>query len=136
MGAGTGILAIAAIKLWGATAVCIDNDQVALDACLDNAEKNGVRARLEADKLSLAEDDGSYLLVLANIQAHVLRELRQPLCERVAPGGTLILSGILTPQAQALAEEFVAGGMKLLRVRAASDDAQWTAVVLERPAVG
>ena len=132
VGAGTGILAIAAIKLWGASAVCIDNDQVALDACLDNAAKNGVS--LEADKLSLADDGGSYPLVLANIQAHVLRELRQLLCDRVAPGGTLILSGILTPQAAALAEEFVAGGMTLSRVRAASDDPQWTAVVLERPA--
>jgi ribosomal protein L11 methyltransferase len=132
VGAGTGILAIAAIKLWGASAVCIDNDQVALDACLDNAAKNGVS--LEADKLSLADDVGSYPLVLANIQAHVLRELRQLLCDRVAPGGTLILSGILTPQAAALAEEFVAGGMKLSRVRPASDDPQWTAVVLERAA--
>lgn len=132
VGAGTGILAIAAIKWWGASAVCIDNDQVALDACLDNAAKNHVS--LEADKLSLADDAGSYPLVLANIQAHVLRELRQLLCDRVEPGGTLILSGILTPQAQALAEEFVAGGMQLIRVRPASDDPQWTAVVLERPA--
>ncbi len=132
VGAGTGILAIAAIKWWGASAVCIDNDQVALDACLDNAAKNKVS--LEADKLSLADDGGRYPLVLANIQAHVLRELRQLLCDRVEPGGTLILSGILTPQAQALAEEFVANGMQLIRVRPASDDPQWTAVVLERPA--
>jgi ribosomal protein L11 methyltransferase len=134
VGAGTGILAIAAIKLWGASAVCIDNDPIALDACRDNAAKNGVV--LVADKLALADEVERYPLVLANIQAHVLRELRVALCERVAPGGTLILSGILTPQAQALAEEFVAGGMTLVRVRAASDDAQWTAVVLERPAEG
>ena len=134
VGAGTGILAIAAIKWWGARAVAIDNDPVALAACLDNAAKNGVGDRLEAEKLSLAEDDGRYPLVLANIQAHVLRELRAALCQAVAPGGTLILSGILTPQAQALAEEYVASGLALVRVRAASDDPQWTAVVLEKPA--
>jgi ribosomal protein L11 methyltransferase len=134
VGAGSGILAIAAIKLWGASAGCIDNDPIALEACRDNAAKNGVT--LVADKLSLADEAERYPLVLANIQAHVLRELRVALCERVLPGGTLILSGILTPQAQALAEEFVAGGMTLVRVRAASDDAQWTAVVLERPAEG
>lgn len=134
VGAGSGILAIAAIKLWGATAVAIDNDPVALAACLDNAAKNGVGGRMEADKLSLADDHAQYPLVLANIQAHVLRELREPLCASVAPGGTLILSGILTPQAQALSEEFVAGGMLLVRVRPSADDAQWTAVVLERPA--
>lgn len=134
VGAGSGILAIAAIKLWGATAVAIDNDPVALAACLDNAAKNGVGGRMEASKLSLSEDHEQYPLVLANIQAHVLRELREPLCASVAPGGTLILSGILTPQAQALSEEFVAGGMLLIRVRPSADDAQWTAVVLERPA--
>jgi ribosomal protein L11 methyltransferase len=133
VGAGSGILAIAAIKLWGGTAVAIDNDPVALAACLDNAAKNGVGGRMEADKLSLADDHAQYPLVLANIQAHVLRELREPLCASVAPGGTLILSGILTPQAQALSEEFVAGGMLLVRVRPSADDGQWTAIVLERP---
>lgn len=132
VGAGSGILAIAAIKLWGATAVAIDNDQVALDACLDNAAKNGVGGQMMADKLSLADEPGTYPLVLANIQAHVLRELRDALCASVAAGGTLILSGILTPQAAALAEEFVAAGMQLVRVRPSADDAQWTAVVLER----
>lgn len=134
VGAGTGILAIAAVKWWGGHAVAIDNDPVALAACLDNAAKNQVAGRLEATKLSLAEDAGRYPLVLANIQAHVLRELRVALCAAVAPGGTLILSGILTPQAQALAEEYVASGLRLVRVRAASDDPQWTAVVLEQPA--
>jgi ribosomal protein L11 methyltransferase len=133
VGAGSGILAIAALKLWGGRAVAIDNDPIALETCLDNARKNGVADRLEAKKLSLAEDHSHYPLVLANIQAHVLRELRQPLCERVAAGGTLILSGILTPQAAALAEEFVAAGMNLVRTRPSAEDAQWTAIVLERP---
>lgn len=132
VGAGSGILAIAAVKLWGASAIAIDNDPVALEACRDNAAKNGVA--LEADKLSLAEERGVFPLVLANIQAHVLRELRQPLCERVATGGALILSGILTPQAEALAEEFVSAGLRLVHLRAASDDPQWTAIVLERAA--
>jgi ribosomal protein L11 methyltransferase len=134
VGAGSGILAIAAIKLWDATAVAIDNDPIALEACRDNAGKNGVAERLRADQLGLAGDAARYPLVLANIQAHVLRELRQPLCERVAPGGTLILSGILTPQAEALADEFVAAGLTLVHLRPSSDDAQWTAITLERPA--
>jgi ribosomal protein L11 methyltransferase len=133
VGAGSGILAIAAVKLWGGRAVAIDNDPVALTACLDNASKNQVGGRIEAQKLSLADDDGRYPLILANIQAHVLRELREALCTRLAVGGTLILSGILTPQAEALAEEFVAAGLRLVRNRPSSDDAQWTAIVLERP---
>jgi ribosomal protein L11 methyltransferase len=131
VGAGTGILAIAAVKWWGARAVAIDNDPLALEACRDNAQKNAVE--LSADKLSLADEPGVYPLVLANIQAHVLRELRAALCAALAPRGVLILSGILTPQAAALADEFVAAGLALTRVRAASDDPQWTAIVLERP---
>lgn len=133
VGAGSGILAIAAIKLWRARAVAIDNDPIALQACCDNAAKNAVAGQLEASKLALSEDEDLYPLVLANIQAHVLRELLQPLCARVAAGGILILSGILTPQAVALSEEFVAAGMKLLRIRPSSEDDQWTAIVLERP---
>jgi ribosomal protein L11 methyltransferase len=71
-------------------------------------------------------------LVLANIQAHVLRGLRAALIASTAPGGTLILSGLLTPQAQPLADEFVAAGMRCVRVRASTDDPQWSCAVLVR----
>ena len=56
--------------------------------------------------------------MLANIQAHVLRELRP--ADR-ATAGTLILSGLLTPQAAPLADEFVAAGMKPRRIRASAE---------------
>jgi ribosomal protein L11 methylase PrmA len=68
-------------------------------------------------------------LVLANIQAHVLRDMKATLVERC--NGTLILSGLLTPQAQPLADEFVAAGMKLVKIRASAADPEWSSVVLE-----
>ncbi|MGE5185259.1 MAG: 50S ribosomal protein L11 methyltransferase [Acidobacteriota bacterium] len=126
VGCGSGILAIAAVKLWpGATCVAVDNDPIAVTATGDNAAVNGVADRIAA-RVEL--DGESFPLVLANIQAHVLRELRPALIARTA--GTLILSGLLTPQAQPVADEYVAAGMTLVHVRASTDDPQWSAVVL------
>lgn len=137
VGCGSGILAIAAVKRWpAARCVALDNDPQAIAATDDNARINGVTERISAslDRLDApaVTNGGGYPLVLANIQAHVLRELRALLIERTAPGGTLILSGLLTPQAQPLADEFVAAGMRCERVRPSTDDPQWSCVVLVR----
>jgi ribosomal protein L11 methyltransferase len=128
VGCGSGILAIAAAKRWPATVVAIDNDPLAIAATDDNAAANGVADRIAA---STSLPDDTFPLVLANIQAHVLRELRDALVARTA--GTLVLSGLLTPQAQAVADEYVAAGLRLVHVRASTDDPQWSAVVLARP---
>ena len=141
VGCGSGILAIAAAKRWP-TARCtaIDTDPLAIAATGDNAANNRVADRISAQARPLAmpgaagcDDPGEpFDLVLANIQAHVLRELRAPLCANTAPGGTLILSGLLTPQAQPLADEFVAAGLTCVHVRASTDDPQWSCAVLVR----
>ncbi len=132
VGCGSGILSIAAVKRWTeATCVAVDHDPLALAATADNASINRVADRIET-ALSLPDPADVFPLVLANIQAHVLRELRVALTERTAPGGTLILSGLLTPQAQPLANEFVAGGLRCVRVRASTDDPQWSSVTLYR----
>ena len=78
----------------------------------------------------MAEAGEAFPLVLANIQAHVLREMRAMLVARTA--GMLVLSGLLAPQAAPLAEEFVAAGMKLVRIRPSTVDPQWSSVVLGR----
>jgi ribosomal protein L11 methyltransferase len=139
VGCGSGILAIAAAKRWPAAAcVAIDHDPSAIAATTDNAAINGVAGRIAASTRPLAvpgapgEPAQPYELVVANIQAHVLRELGAALVASTAPGGTLILSGLLTPQAQPLADEFVAAGMRCVRVRASTDDPQWSCAVLVR----
>jgi ribosomal protein L11 methyltransferase len=127
VGCGSGILAIAAVKRWpGARCIAIDNDPIAVTATLENAAHNQVA--VGAAITPLAEISGTFPIVLANIQAHVLRELKAELIAKTA--GTLILSGLLTPQAQPLADEFVAAGMKLVRVRPSTTDAQWSTAVL------
>lgn len=130
VGCGSGILAIAAVKRWpAATCVAIDNDPIAVQATAENALHNKVADKIDASVTPLPDFTETFPLVLANIQAHVLRELKAPLIARTQ--GTLILSGLLTPQAQPLADEFVAAGMKLVRVRASAEDPQWSSVVLE-----
>jgi ribosomal protein L11 methyltransferase len=131
VGCGSGILAIAAVKRWpGATCIAVDIDPIAVTAVIDNATVNHVADRIAASTTPADDVPGDFPLVLANIQAHVLRELMDTLIARTS--GTLILSGLLTPQAQPLADEFVARGMRCVRVRASTDDPQWSCVVLER----
>jgi len=135
VGCGSGILAIAAVKRWpSATCVAIDNDPLATDATIDNASINRVADRIAATLDPLAALDEQFPLVLANIQAHVLRALMPDLIARVAIGGTLILSGLLTPQAEPLAQEFAAapGGLRIVRIRASAHDPQWSSVTLAR----
>jgi ribosomal protein L11 methyltransferase len=148
VGCGSGILAIAAARRWpNAMCVAIDSDPIAVAATVENAARNAVGERIAASGRSLGEIprvmdrrgpasgpelDARFALVLANIQAHVLRALRDELIACTAPGGTLILSGLLTPQAQPLADEFVAAGMRCVHVRASTGDAEWSCAVLVR----
>jgi ribosomal protein L11 methyltransferase len=132
-GCGSGILAIAATRRWpAARCLAVDNDPNAIAATCENAAGNGVADRIATASSLDATSAAPFPLVLANIQAHVLRELRDALIARTAPGGTLVLSGLLTPQAQPLADEFAAAGMRCVSVRASSDDPQWACAVLTR----
>jgi ribosomal protein L11 methyltransferase len=131
VGTGSGILAIAGCRLWpGARCEAVDNDPIAVAACTANARSNGVAAQISASERTLEALPGSAQLVLANIQAHVLRALRDPLIARCSSGGVMILSGLLTPQAPAVASEFVAAGMTLSKIRPSRHDDQWSVVVL------
>jgi ribosomal protein L11 methyltransferase len=131
VGCGSGILSIAAIKRWPeAHCIAIDNDPIAVAATLENAAHNSVI--IGAAITPVGDIVGTFPLVLANIQAHVLRALKDELIAKLAPGGTLILSGLLTPQVQPLADEYVAAGLRLVRVRPSATDAQWSCAVLSR----
>jgi ribosomal protein L11 methyltransferase len=133
VGCGSGILSIAAVKRWpGATCVAVDVDPQCLDATSENAATNRVADRILVLPTPAGELGEEFPLVLANIQAHVLRQLKADLIACTAPGGTLILSGLLTPQAEPLAAEYVAAGMHRRNVRASQHDPEWSVVVLAR----
>ncbi|GAB3369786.1 50S ribosomal protein L11 methyltransferase [Lysobacter rhizosphaerae] len=96
-GCGSGILALAALKLGAAHAVGVDNDPQALIATHDNAERNEVGDRLSVH-LPADEPAAAYPIVVANILASALVTLADTLTARVAPGGRLAMSGILAGQ--------------------------------------
>jgi len=96
-GCGSGILALAALKLGAAHAVGVDNDPQALLATDDNAQRNGVAERIQVH-LPPDEPLAQYPVVVANILASALIALADTLAARVAPGGRIALSGILAGQ--------------------------------------
>lgn len=107
-GCGSGILAIAALKLGAAQAIGIDIDPQAIQASRDNAQRNGVADRLalylpQAQPRELHAD-----VVVANILAGPLRELAPLIIDLPRPGGFLGLSGILASQAQSGAQAYAA----------------------------
>lgn len=104
-GCGSGILALAALKLGAASAIGIDNDPQALLATRDNGDRNDVGDRLQV--FAPADDPGDrYPVVVANILASALDALAETLAERTAPGGHIALSGILDGQQEALLRRF------------------------------
>ncbi|MEQ9914317.1 50S ribosomal protein L11 methyltransferase [Pectobacterium polaris] len=105
-GCGSGILAIAALKLGAARAIGIDIDPQAIQASRDNAQRNGVSERLE---LYLPKDQPADLsadVVVANILAGPLRELAPLISDLPKAGGHLGLSGVLATQAEGVAEAY------------------------------
>ena len=102
-GCGTGILAIAAAKLGAANVTGTDIDPQAVESAAFNAEHNEVTA-----KFVLPGDlpAGRYSLVVANILSNPLKVLAPALLGRVAPGGRLVLSGVLARQAEEVIEVY------------------------------
>ncbi len=119
VGCGSGILAIAALKLGAARAVGIDNDPQALIASHDNAERNEVVERLDVF-MPDAAPDAQYDIVVANILASALDALADSIAARVKPGGLLALSGILDGQQDELLARY-AHGFDDLRVTQRED---------------
>jgi len=129
LGCGSGILAIAAAKLWPeSSCVAIDTDPIAVKVTIENADRNGVAQRTETSAQPLSAMGERFALVVANILADTLRDLAPTLIARTA--GTLVLSGVLTEQAAPLASEFVTLGMQLVGIRASANDPLWSSVVL------
>ena len=101
-GCGSGILAIGA-ALYGATDIdAVDVDQAAVDSTIANAADNRVNIRAGFPDVA----DGQYDLVLANILASPLKVLAPLLCSKVAPGGGLVLAGVLERQAEELTRAY------------------------------
>jgi len=129
LGCGSGILSIVAARLWPeACGLAVDNDPHATTCAQENLERNQV-ANFEVRTDTLAGVTTRFDLVMANIQADVLTELAPVLPARLAPGGLVILSGLLLEQVEPVLAVFCAAGFML---DARADEGEWGALCLRR----
>jgi ribosomal protein L11 methyltransferase len=132
VGAGTGVLAIAAARCGAVSAVGTDIDPVSVRISGENARVNGVHARfVHASGLGhrTVRRSAPYDLVFANILARPLIWLAQDIKGALGPGGIAILSGLLRTQERQVKAAYLARGFRLKR-RIHRD--AWAALVLER----
>jgi len=127
VGCGSGILGLAALKFGARRVRGIDLDPEAMTASRANAAANGLAGGLEVSLTPLEELAGAYPLVLANLTAKDLAELAAPLAARLAPGGELVVSGLLVEQIAMVRESFARQGLTLVEQDSL---AGWAALVL------
>ena len=124
VGTGTGLLAFAALALWPeAKCIATDIDPVAVDVARDNAAINRLKLGHAAGELLLTQADGMdspmlaarapFDLVIANILAGPLIELAPDFARAIAPGGTVVLAGLLDTQADSVIDAYAAQGLAL-----------------------
>ena len=129
VGAGSGILALAALRLGTGSAIGYDTDSLAVTAARDNAVRNGLADRLEIRHGSLpAVADERFGLVAANLVAAVLVDLAPRLADHVEPGGVLLAGGVITGRADDVVGALGAVGLTVTDRR---DDGDWVALRLE-----
>lgn len=139
IGTGTGLLAFAAMRLWPkALAIATDIDPISVDVTRDNAQANGFALGEEKGALALAVADGMahealaarapFDLLIANILAGPLIELAGDFVAATAPGGTIVLAGLLDTQAEAVTDAYVSRGCRLVE----GGSGEWRVLVLSR----
>ena len=128
VGCGSGILAIAALRLGATSALALDTDADAVAATAENAARNELAARVEVRRGSLAEAATErFPLVLANLVAAVLVEIAPRLADHLAPGGALLASGIIAPRGDEVIAAMADAG---LRVTDRVEDGEWLSLAL------
>ncbi len=130
IGTGTGILAIAAVKLGARHATGIDIDEWSITNAKENVVKNGVedRVRILSDHPSTLRS-GSYSLIAANIMASTIIELLPEMCRLLAPSGRLFLSGLLDNDGETINRALADNG---LHPTARASENEWIAIVAVR----
>lgn len=125
LGCGSGILSLVALSLGAARARAVDVDPDAVRITLENAARCGFADRIVADTTEIGALSGAFPVVLANIQAEVLVPLARDVIARVAPGGLLVLSGILETQKDRVLQSY-----RDLQLLEAPKSGEWIALTL------
>lgn len=136
MGTGSGILAVAAWKLWKTPVLAVDNDAEAVRVAEHHRVLNGIpdgkmnilTAVGDGFAAEIAQQRKPYELVIANILAGPLKEMAADLARVVDDGGRVLLSGILDEQAESVIEVYAAQNLRILKEFHING---WTSLVLQ-----
>ena len=130
VGTGSGVIALLAVKLGAGRVVGTETDPIALQAARAGGALNGLApGRIEWLLLDPEAVPGEFGIVIANILLNTLEELAAQISAKVAPGGRLVLSGLLAAQGDAAERAYVAQGLR----RSSRKERQgWIRVELER----
>jgi ribosomal protein L11 methyltransferase len=131
VGSGSGVLALAALRLGAGSADCLDTDPVAVETTLANAAANGLGERIAARAGSLpdAPEADPYPLVLANLVAAVLVDRAEALAAHAAAAGQLVASGIIEERASEVSGALQDAGFTLGE---RLDDGEWVSLRMVR----
>ena len=130
VGTGSGILAIAAAAYGAEEILACDIDPEACAIAFENAILNRVDEKISFTIAPLEELEGSFDLVLANILAEENVRLAEALVARLAPGGRLVLSGILIEKEEMVLNAFKACGLGAPEI---SHNEDWSCILYRRP---
>jgi ribosomal protein L11 methyltransferase len=131
VGTGTGILAIAALKLGASQAFGFDIDEWSYNNATENSIQNGTEKSLEVaiGSFETVPTGKTYDLVIANVNRGILLDMSESIVKTAASGGTIVLSGLLyQEEAHILSDEHFAGLLHIETVR----ENDWIAMVFSK----
>jgi ribosomal protein L11 methyltransferase len=113
VGCGSGILAIAAIRLGASSALGLDTDPIAIEATSANARRNRIARSVRAREGTIPTGEGPFDVILANLIASLLVRLASELRAELAPSGTLLASGIFADREAEVRDAFMRAGLRV-----------------------
>lgn len=134
MGTGSGILAIAAVRAMGAHVTAVDIDPESIRVTRNHGAANHLQNFLSLQagpgyRTPLARQNAPYDLILCNILARPLRIMAKQAVAQLAPGGVIVLAGLLNTQANSVIEAYRTQGLKLLK---RTPRQEWTILVMQK----
>jgi ribosomal protein L11 methyltransferase len=132
VGAGSGILAIAAARLGASRVLALDTDPLAVRVARENVALNQLETIIQVEEGTVPISDSQSLIpdfIVANILAETIVELAPALAASLSPAGILVASGIIQDRAQAVMASFDANGLSRIQRRT---DGEWVALIARR----
>ena len=134
IGCGTGVLAMAAARIWPVTVLASDSDRIAVDTAAANVIANGLSGRVECIEATgfdhpVLDEAAPFDLVLANILKQPLIDLAPQMARHVGASGKIILSGLLSEQAEEVIDAYRQHGFTLDR---RDDLGEWATLTMTR----